>query len=103
MTQKGHRKNRPFRVTTKHINYERQLLSDIAEQVLGGGLLHADVGEELLSGIFQRGPEDVDHIVDNEEAVVVPLADVDGNGWIHLFQIEMPFVDGSATQFHSLL
>ena len=35
--------------------------------------MHADVGEELLSGILQAGPEDVDHIIDDEEAVVIPL------------------------------
>ena len=36
--------------------------------------MHADVGEELLSGILQAGPEDVDHIIDDEEAVVITLA-----------------------------
>ena len=46
--------------------------------------MDADVGEELLAGIFQRGPEDVDHIVDNEETVVIPLADIDGYVWVLL-------------------
>ena len=46
--------------------------------------MHADVGEELLAGIFQTGPEDVDHIVDDQETVVIPLADVDGNGRVLL-------------------
>ena len=47
-------------------------------------LLHADIGEELLAGILQRGPKEIDHIVDNEETVVVPLTDVDGDGRILL-------------------
>ena len=46
-------------------------ISDIAQQVLGWGFLHADVSEEFLAGIFQRSPEDVDHIVDDEETVMV--------------------------------
>ncbi len=48
-------------------------LSDIIQQFRGRGLLHADVGEELLSCILQAGTEDIDHIVDDEEAVVVSL------------------------------
>ena len=36
--------------------------------------MHADVGEELLTGILQAGTENVDYIVDDEEAVVVSLA-----------------------------
>jgi len=36
--------------------------------------LHADIGEEFLSGILQAGTKDVDHIIDNEEAVVITLA-----------------------------
>ena len=39
----------------------------------GRGLLHADIGEEFLAGILQAGSEDIDHIVDDEEAVVVTL------------------------------
>ena len=46
--------------------------------------MHADIGEEFLSGIFQRGPEDIDRIVDDQETVVVPLTDVDGDGRILL-------------------
>ena len=46
--------------------------------------MHADIGEELLAGILQRGPKEIDHIVDNEETVVVPLTDVDGDGRILL-------------------
>ena len=36
--------------------------------------MHADVGKELLAGILQAGTKDVDQIIDNEEAVVIPLA-----------------------------
>ena len=36
--------------------------------------MHADIGEEFLSGILQAGTKDVDHIIDNEEAVVITLA-----------------------------
>ena len=46
--------------------------------------MHTDVGEELLACILQTGPKDVDHIVDNEEAVVVTLAVIDSDGWILL-------------------
>ena len=46
--------------------------------------MHADVGEELLACILQTGPKDVDHIVDNEEAVVVTLAVIDSDGGILL-------------------
>ncbi len=35
--------------------------------------MHADIGEKLLAGILQRGPEEIDHIVDNEETVVIML------------------------------
>ena len=46
--------------------------------------MHADIGEELFAGILQRGPKEIDHIVDNEETVVVPMTDVDGDGRILL-------------------
>ena len=46
--------------------------------------MHTDVGEELLACILQTGPKDVDHIVDNEEAVVVTLAVIDSDGGILL-------------------
>ena len=51
---------------------------------MGRGLLHADIGEELLSCILQAGTKDVDHIVDDEEAVVITLANIYYNGWILL-------------------
>ena len=35
--------------------------------------MHADIGEEFLTGIHQAGTKDVDHIIDDEEAVVIPL------------------------------
>ena len=35
--------------------------------------MHADIGEEFLAGILQASPKDVDHIIDDEEAVVIPL------------------------------
>ena len=46
--------------------------------------MHTDVGEKLLAGILQTGPEDVDHIVDDEEAVVISLTVIDGDGGILL-------------------
>ena len=58
--------------------------SDIAEQVMGWGLLHADVGEEFLSSIFQRGPKDIDRIVDDQETVVAMLTHIYNNRWILL-------------------
>ena len=54
-------------------------LSDNTEQILWGGLLHLDVGEEFFAGILQAGSEEVDHIVDDQESVVVALAVVDCN------------------------
>ena len=42
--------------------------------------MHADVGEEFLAGILQAGTKDIDHIVDNEKAVVI----VAGSGiWVY--------------------
>jgi hypothetical protein len=41
--------------------------------------LHANIGEEFLSGIFQRGPEDIDRIVDDQETVVVMLTHIYNN------------------------
>lgn len=46
--------------------------------------MHADVSEELLAGILQAGTKDVDHIVDDEETVVISLAVIDGDGGILL-------------------
>ena len=42
--------------------------------------MHADVGEEFLAGILQAGTKDIDHIIDNEKAVVI----VAGSGiWVY--------------------
>ena len=46
--------------------------------------MHADIGEELLAGILQAGPKDVDNIVDNEETVMISLTVIDGDGGILL-------------------
>ena len=46
--------------------------------------MHTDVGEKLLAGILQTGPEDVDHIVDDEKAVVISLTVIDSDGGILL-------------------
>ena len=39
---------------------------------------------ELLAGILQAGPKDVDNIVDNEETVMISLTVIDGDGGILL-------------------
>ena len=46
--------------------------------------MHADVGEEFFTSILQAGTEDIDHIVDDEKAVVISLAVIDSDGWILL-------------------
>ena len=46
--------------------------------------MHLDVGEELFAGILQAGPEEVDHIIDDEETVVVALGGIYNNRWILL-------------------
>jgi len=51
-----------------------------------------DVGEELLACILQTGTEDIDCVVDNQEAVVIALAEVDGDRRILLvvaLQVEL--------------
>ena len=48
------------------------------------GLLHFDVGEEFLACIFEAGPEEIYHIVDDQEPVMISLADIDGDGWVLL-------------------
>ena len=59
-------------------------LSNITQQILGWGLLHADVGEELLAGIFQRGPKEIDHTVDDQKTIVITLTHIYNNRWILL-------------------
>ena len=46
--------------------------------------MHADIGEEFLSSIFQRGSEDIDCIVDDQETVLVMLTHIYYNRWILL-------------------
>jgi hypothetical protein len=46
--------------------------------------LHTDVGEEFLASILQAGSEDVDHIIDNEKAVVISPTVIDSDGGILL-------------------
>ena len=46
--------------------------------------MHFDVGEEFLASIFQAGPKKVDHIVDDEEAVMIALAHIDCYRWVLL-------------------
>ena len=49
------------------------------EQIVSGGFLHFDVGEEFLAGILQTGPKEVDYIIDNQEAIMVTLAIIDSD------------------------
>ena len=46
-------------------------VSYIIQQFGCRGLLHFDVGEELLACVFETGPEEIYHIVDNQESVMV--------------------------------
>ena len=59
-------------------------LSDITEQISCRCFLHFDVGEKFLASVFQTGSEDVDHVVDDQETVVVALAVVDRDGRVLL-------------------
>ena len=36
-----------------------------------GGLLHLDVSKEFLSCVFKRCTKDIDHIVNNQETIVI--------------------------------
>ena len=54
--------------------------------------MHADVGEEFLASVLQAGAEDIDCVVDNQEAVVIALAEVDDDRGILLvvaLQVEL--------------
>ncbi len=54
--------------------------------------MHSDVGKELLAGILQAGTKQIDHIVDDQEAVVIVLTGVDSNWWVLLvvaLQVEL--------------
>ena len=68
------------------------LLSDITEQFRWRRPLHADVGEEFLASVLQACAKDIDGIVDNQETVVIALAEVDGDRGILLvvaLQVEL--------------
>ncbi len=49
---------------------------DLPQQFCWIGLLHLNVGEEFLAGIFQGGSEEIDRIIDDEETVMIMTADV---------------------------
>ena len=54
--------------------------------------MHADISEEFLAGILQTGPKDIDHIIDDEEAVVISLTYIYNNRCILLvmtLQVEL--------------
>ena len=44
------------------------------------GHLQFGEGEELLPKVFQRGAKVVNIVIDDEETVVIPMADIDGDG-----------------------
>ena len=46
--------------------------------------MHSDVSEELFAGILQAGTKQIDHIVDNQEAIVIVLTYIYYNRWILL-------------------
>ena len=56
----------------------------IIQQFRCWGLLHFDVGKEFLSCIFETGPKEIYHIVNNQKAVVISLAEIDCDGWVLL-------------------
>ena len=59
-------------------------LSYIIQQFRCWSLLHFDVGEKFLACVFETGTEEIYHIVDNQESVMVSLAEIDGDGWVLL-------------------
>ena len=46
--------------------------------------MHSDVGKEFFAGILQAGTKQIDHIIDNQETIVILLAGVDRNWWVLL-------------------
>ena len=46
--------------------------------------MHLDVSEEFLASILQAGPKKINHIVDDEEAVMIALAHIDCYRWVLL-------------------
>ena len=59
-------------------------LSNIIQQFRCWGFLHSDIGEEFLARIFETGPEEIYHIVDDQKPVMIPFADIDGDGLVLL-------------------
>ena len=55
---------------------------DLPQQFCWIGLLHLDISEEFLAGIFQRGTKEIDRIIDDEETVMIMTADVYINRWV---------------------
>ena len=54
--------------------------------------MHADVGKEFLASVLQACAKDIDGIADNQETVVIALAEVDGDRGILLvvaLQVEL--------------
>ena len=52
----------------------QKTLSYSIDQLLGGGFLHFDVGEEFLASVLQAGTKEVDDIVDDKKTVMIALA-----------------------------
>ena len=46
--------------------------------------MHLDVGEEFFASIFQAGPKEINHIVDDEEAIMIALTHIDCYRWVLL-------------------
>lgn len=46
--------------------------------------MHPDIGEEFLASVLEARPEDIDHIVDNQESVVTSLSGTYMNRWVLL-------------------
>ena len=68
----------------RHDVSDKKTLSYIIQQFRCWGLLHFDVSEEFLACIFKAGPEEIYHIVDDQEPIMISLAEIDGDGWILL-------------------
>ena len=60
--------------------------------------MHADVGEEFLASVLQACAKDIDGIVDNQETVVIALAEVDGDR-----RILLDIADSTGKDYDELL
>ena len=58
------------------------MLSNAFNQFLSRGFLHFDVGKEFLACILQAYPIQIDYIVDNQEAIMIALAERHSDGRI---------------------